>query len=252
MSENVMDKTLMEEIVAANEARAAFDRFLASLFLYELKDDQIERLAHLEFERDGSKVAQGYAQMVEYLRHRNRATAQTLAVDYAHTFLGAGTYDHVLAPPYESVFTSKQRLLMQDARDGALAYYRSEGVDLPADNTTPEDHLGFELQFAATLVERASDAAKNGDIERLRELVSKQRSFLQFHQENWLPEFCDAIDQYAQTDFYRGVANLVRGYLAIEREVLDGIADALDIAGPECEVRSAWMDDREEADGDAA
>ena len=134
MSENVMDKTLMEEIVAANEARAAFDRFLASLFLYELKDDQIERLAHLEFERDGSKVAQGYAQMVEYLRHRNRATAQTLAVDYAHTFLGAGTYDHVLAPPYESVFTSKQRLLMQDARDGALAYYRSEGVDLPADN----------------------------------------------------------------------------------------------------------------------
>ena len=82
--------------------------------------------------------------------------------------------------------------------------------------------------------------------------MSKQRSFLQFHQENWLPEFCDAIDQYAQTDFYRGVANLVRGYLAIEREVLDGIADALGIAGPECEVRSAWMDDREEADGDAA
>ncbi len=244
-----MDQGFVESVVEADEARAGFARFLASLFLYELTEEQVEQLAHLSFENDGSKVAQGYAQMVEYLRHRNRATKQELAVDYAHTFLGAGVYDHVLAPPYESVFTSKDRLLMQESRDGALAYYRSEGLDLPRDNSTPEDHLGFELQFVATLIERADEALRAGDAQRFRELVVKQRSFLKFHQENWLPEFCDAIDEFCQTDFYRGVANLVRGYMEIERSVLDEIASELGIEGEEAEIRSAWMDLPDEDEG---
>lgn len=246
-----MDQGFVEDVVAAGGARAGFSRFLASLFLYELKEDEIESLAHIGFERDGSKVAQGYAQMVEYLRHRNRATRQELAVDYAHTFLGAGTYDHILAPPYESVFTSKQQLLMQEARDGALAYYRSEGMGLPCDNTTPEDHLGFELQFVAELIERSVAALQEGDDERFRELVIKQRSFLKFHQENWLPAFCDAIDEHCQTDFYRGVADLVRGYLEIEREVLDDMARKLGVEGEEVEIRSAWMGEAED-EGDEA
>lgn len=240
-----MEQEFVESVIEVDKARAEFARFLASLFLYELTDEQVESLAHMNFERDGSKVAEGYAQIVEYLRHRNRATRQELAVDYAHTFLGAGTYDHVLAPPYESVFTSKQRLLMQVARDGALAYYRSEELDLPADNTTPEDHLGFELQFVATMIERADEALVAGDEERFRELVAKQRSFLKYHQENWLPAFCDAIDQYTKTDFYKGVANLVRGYLEIERGVLDEMADELKL-DDEVEIRSPWMDDDEE------
>lgn len=247
-----MDQGFVEDIVAANGARAGFGRFLASLFLYELTDEQIEELAHISFERDGSKVAQGCAQVVEYLRHRNRATRQELAVDYAHTFLGAGTYDHILAPPYESVFTSKQQLLMQEARDGALAYYRSEELDLPFDNTTPEDHLGFELQFAADLVERSTKALQDGNEERFAELVEKQRSFLRFHLENWLPAFCDAIDEHCQTDFYHGVANLVRGYVALEREVLDGMAAELGLEGEEAEIRSAWMGDSDKDEGDEA
>ncbi len=244
-----MDQGFVDSVIEADEARAGFARFLASLFLYELTEEQVEQLAHLDFENDGTRIAQGYAQMVEYLRHRNRATKQELAVDYAHTFLGAGVYDHVLAPPYESVFTSKDRLLMQESRDGALAYYRSEELDLPQDNSTPEDHFGFELQFAATLIERADEALRAGDEERFRELVVKQRSFLKFHQENWLPEFCDAIDEFCQTDFYRGVANLVRGYMEVERSVLDEIAYELGIEDEEVEIRSAWMDLPDEGEG---
>lgn len=244
-----MDREFAESVLAADEARAGFARFLASLFLYELTQEQIEQLAHLNFDRDGSKVASGYAQMVEYLRHRNRATKQELAVDYAHTFLGAGVYDRVLAPPYESVFTSAERLLMQESRDGALAYYRSEGLDLPADNGTPEDHLGFELQFVATLIERADAALKAGDEDRFRELVVKQRSFLKFHQENWLAEFADAIDEFCQTGFYHGLAKLTRGYLEVEREILDAYAAELGIEGEEAEIRSAWMDLPDEDDG---
>lgn len=240
-----MDKTFVEDVVALNKVRAQYARFLASLFLYEVTDEQIENMAHLEYANDGSCTAKGYQTIVDYLRHRNRSTRQDLAVDYAHTFLCAGTYDHVLAPPYESVFTSKQRLLMQGARDGALAYYRSEELELPADNTTPEDHLGFELQFVATMIDRSSEALEAGNDERFIELIKKQRGFLSYHQENWLPLFCNAIDQYCQTNFYHGVADLTRGYLEMERSVLDDIAAEFQIEDDE-EIRSPWMDLNEE------
>ena len=82
---------------------------------------------------DGSTIDEGLAVIREYLRHRHGGTRQELAVDYARVFLGAGSYDRILAPPYESVFTSEERILMQDARDGAVSYYRRGGLDLPAE-----------------------------------------------------------------------------------------------------------------------
>lgn len=236
-----MDATFANEVMQINAIRAQYCRFLASLMLYEVTDDQIEQLAHLDYAKDGSVTAKGYGQIVEYLRHRSRSTRQDLAVDYARVFLGAGVYDHVLAPPYESVFTSEERLLMQDARDGALAYYRSEELDLPEDNNTPEDHLGFELQFIATMIDRSSEALQAGDDARFIELIQKQRGFLTYHQENWLPDFCDAIDEFCQTDFYHGVANLIRGYVESERGVLDDIAGELGIQDID-EIRSPWME----------
>ncbi|MFR1638335.1 MAG: hypothetical protein ACLSVD_03665 [Eggerthellaceae bacterium] len=44
--------------------------------------------------------------------------------------------------------TSEEHLLMQDARDSAVAL-TGRGAGPAADNTTPEDHLSFEFQFMA-------------------------------------------------------------------------------------------------------
>ena len=233
------DAAALEEMRAANDARASFCRFLASLYLYELTEEQIEAFAHLECPGDGSTIDGALGAMKEYLRHRHGGTRQDLAVEYARVFLGAGTYDRILAPPYESVFTSEERLLMQDARDGAVAFYRRGGLDLPADNTTPEDHLGFELQFMAALVDRASRAIEARDSAALAEAVRMQRDFFALHQENWLPLLCDAVEQFAETGFYQGLAALTRGYVEAERAFLDEavallgleVADGPEMAG---------------------
>ena len=247
MQDAPIDAALADDLREASASRAGFARFLASLYLYEPTPEQVEALAGLEFEDDGSDLARGYAAIREYLRHRDRATAQALAVDYAHVFLGAGTYDKIMAPPYESVFTSEERILMQDARDGALAYYRAEGLELPADNTTPEDHLGFELQFVALLADRLGEALSAGDVARAAELADLQRGFYDYHQANGLPALCDAVEEHAQTDFYRGVALLTRGYLASERAFLDEQAAALGLGGPAPEVLPPWREAAREA-----
>ena len=224
----------------ANETRAAFCRFLASLYLYELTDEQIEAFAHIEVAGDGTLIDEGLRTIKEYLRHRHGGTRQELAVDYARVFLGAGSYDRILAPPYESVFTSEERILMQDARDGAVTYYRRAGLDLPADNTTPEDHLGFELQFAAALADNANEALAADDGETFAEVVSLARSFFVHHQQNWLPALCEAIDEFAETDFYRGVAQMTRGYVESESSFFDEVTSVLSLGDEVDEILPAW------------
>ena len=70
-----------------------------------------------------------------------------LAVDFLHTFIGVTQDREQVAFPYESVYTSPEHLLMQDARDEVLAAYRAAKVVLVDEACEPEDHLAFELEF---------------------------------------------------------------------------------------------------------
>ncbi len=211
----------IEDAAVLNAARQGFYVFLASVYKLELTEAQIEALARQDLPVDDKYVGAGYAVVKEYIRHRHSGTRQELAVDYARVFLCAGMYEQLMAPPYESVYTSEDHLLMQDARDEVLDRYRSEGLDLPADNTTPEDHLSFELQFMAKLIERAQESLEAGVLDRYEELCAKQRVFFNEHLMNWVPRLCADVRAYAKTDFYRGIADITEGFLRFEGELFE-------------------------------
>lgn len=221
----MMDNEIRQLAICACRSRSAFYRFLSSVFFLELTNEQIEALAKQDLPSEEGAIGEGYGVISEYLRHRDSGTRQELAVDYAHTFLGAGNYETIVAPPYESVFTSEERLLMQDARDGAVVCYLSEGLDLPSDNTTPEDHVSFEMQFMAMMVDRSAEALERGDFAEFERTMSVQRSFFEDHLANWLPDFAEAIEKNCRTDFYRGVASLLRGLLESEKEIISEMAE---------------------------
>ena len=225
-----MDQQTKDDIITSGADRAGFYRFLAGVFLWEPTSEQIETMAATAFPTGDDAFGRGYALIAEYLHHRDTGTRQQIAVDYAHTFLGAGNYDKLMAPPYESVYTSEEHLLMQDARDGALSFYRSEGLDLPEENTTPEDHIGFEMQFMAKLVERACQSLEAGDESEFARLVRVQREFYAQHLANWLPAFIADIERHCKTDYYRGMAQLARAFLAEEKEQLEGLAEVAQAA----------------------
>lgn len=215
-----------EELAVMNTARKGFYEFLASMYKLELTDEQIETLAKQDLLVDDEFVGAGYATVKEYLRHRNSGTRQELAVDYARVFLGAGMYEQLTAPPYESVYTSAEHLLMQEARDEVLAYYLGEELGLPVENTTPEDHLSFEFQFMAKLIERAQAALEADDDARYAQLCAKQRTFFDEHLAGWVPRLCADVRAYAQTAFYRGIADITEGFLALEDQVIKSVGKA--------------------------
>ena len=222
-------ETSVSELIEVNAGRAAYYRMLAELLWKELSQDQIDHLARLDLKSlaaGDEGLAAGYGDMERYLRHRNTGTRQELAVDYAHTFLAAGNYESFAATPFESVFTSEMGLLMQDARDEVFKSFCDEHIQPDEELRTPEDHLSFEFEFMATLLERTNSACLASDFDRASALSRKAADFHRDHQMNWVDDFCDAVDEVAETRFYRGVSKVIRAFAHMESEVVADMAAA--------------------------
>lgn len=223
-----MDQELRQDLLASLEMRSAFYRFLASIYLKELTEEQIAALGEMDVPEDTSLSA-GYGLMKDYITHYppELNIRQNLAVDYASTFLGAGHYEKLIAPPYESVFVSPAHILMQEPRDEVVKVYASEGVRLDPSDDTPEDHIGFELQFMAELLDRQMVAFESEDLDEARRLGNVSLDFLQDHLAKWTPLLCRAIDEHARTDFYKGVSSLTWNFMQDEAEIIPRILEIL-------------------------
>ena len=233
-SKNERDE-LASQLVEVNRGRAGFYRMLAQLYFKELTADQVKHLAAIDFSGmsgDDETIAAGYAEIHRYLRHANGGTRQELACDYAHTFLAAGNYETFAATPYESVFTSELGLLMQEARDEVYKAFCAQHIQPDENLHLPEDHISFEFEFIATMLERTNDAIKDGAYGHALECAQVVSDFHRDHQLNWIDDLCDTIDDVAETRFYKGVGKVTRGFVHADTDVIADEIDALiELAG---------------------
>lgn len=203
--------------------RKIFYNFLGRLYMVEVDDDLFKQLKKMNLpENTGYKeMDEGYSLLKKYLRNHDPDPITDLAVDYARVFLGAGVYEGIVAHPYESVYTSPEHLIMQDARDEVLALYHSKGLDKSDSWDIPEDHIALEFAYMSYLCQETLDAIEKEDVTNVFKLLKEQKEFLEHHLLNWIPDFCKDIEKCSSTDFYNGIAKLTKGYLSMEKELLD-------------------------------
>ena len=211
-----MEQHDREELAEVNAARKGFYEFLASMYKLELTDEQIGTLTKQDLPTDAEYVGAGYATVKEYLRHRDSGTRQELAVDYARVFLCAGMYEQLMAPPYESVYTSEGGLMMQDAYAEVLHVYRGAGFAKNPGFKEPEDHLAVELAFMALLCGRAVEALRAGDEAGAERQLRAQREFLSDHLLNWIDRFTADVRKAAEDGFYFDLATFTEGFLTAD------------------------------------
>jgi TorA maturation chaperone TorD len=139
----------------------------------------------------------------------------TLERDYQRLFVGPGP---MLAPPYESVHLTSDGLLFEAPTFAVRAAYEAYGLAAPRPGQEPDDHLGLELAFLARLCALTLDAVELGDTAAADQLLAAQQIFLTEHVLRWGDGCLEAVEQHAQTAFYRGFAALGLGLLAQVRE----------------------------------
>ena len=75
----------------------------------------------------------------------------------------------------------------------------------------------FELKFMHHLCELGFGAENE---EKRRACLKQQKKILNDHLLKWVPDFCDALYEYKQSDFYKGIAKLTKGFLLLEDAVI--------------------------------
>lgn len=224
------DVATLDEVADLCRKRAATYSFLARLYRVEVDEAFLEELKDMRFpaKTGNVKVDEGYRMMAKYLSNLRDGSLTELAVDYVRVFIGHGMDGFSASYPYESVYTSEKRLLMQDARDEVLSIYRSCGIDKSDEWKESEDHIALELEFMQVLANRAADALKKGDEESAEALLLTQKNFFDDHVASWVPMLTLDMRRFAKTGLYLGLAALTDGFLETDREFLDSILTAED------------------------
>ncbi len=220
----------MSEILDAFRAGVALDL----MTLAQLHDRELDAAgtAALKQERFPTSLAlqlesERGVQAVDMLTGVVAAMVQTpdddLAADFAAIYLTHG----IGASPCESVWLDDDGLAMQQPMFEVREAYARRGLQAPDWRKRPDDHLVFQLQFVAMLIEQPADTA-----------LADAAAFLDWHTLRWLPQFAERVAQRAATPFYAGLAMLTAVYIDELRDLLARILDAPRPTPQEIEQRS--------------
>jgi len=206
-----------------------FEKEITLDLLGELSDKKNPILASESMEGfDDPKLDKGFGLLRGYLKSvgdkdPNRVKLE-LAVEYANLFLGVKRKP---AHPSESVYTSDQQSMYGESRDRVLSTYWEAGVDKKKEFTEPEDHIAIELQFMEYLSRKVVESLQKKDTGEAIKFLRVSRGFLHDHLAIWVPKLAKDVDESAEMDFYKGVAEVTDAFIAIDSEVVAASLDEL-------------------------
>lgn len=198
---------------AMTDARIKFYDLLALLYEKEPNADLLNALSKIDYDVacENADMRDGYDGLKAFFANRIENETDELAADYAKVFLAAGEAEGNAAFPYESVYTGKERLLMQEAWEKVKDFYAKKGIGIESDDEgMKEDHIASELACMAYL-------AKNGT-------PDESLKFLDGHLLNWVEPFAGDVAKNARHGFYPAVAKLTKGFLEADKQYLESLA----------------------------
>lgn len=209
--------------------RRTFYSLLARIFRTEADDALLGALKGVGFpEKTGDPALDaGYAKLRGWLAHPGEDPVTDLAVDYARVFLGAGVSGRDAAYPYESVYTSPEGLVMQDAWEDVCRIYRAHGLERPEKCDVHEDHVAMELDFMATLADDALVALKKEDGPALVAALTTSLEFAKQHLLNWLPGFTRDVKRCAAESFYPAAADITLAFTTLDAGMVESLIEDL-------------------------
>lgn len=138
------------------------------------------------------------------------AVSDELTEDFDALFVGPG---RIHACPYESVYRSLEGLTFEAETMQVRRFYADHGLQAPAFNREPDDHIGLEVAFVGQLCLAALNAMEDDEPERAHQFVSSARLFVAQHLGIWGPDFCTRVIDNATTAFYASVGHLLLGLI---------------------------------------
>lgn len=213
----------LEEIKPLLEARTFAYDMLRRTFLQEPSREYLALIGSegflnaFPFQDDDGLILDGIGQVQKFVTKNDllsESAYDRLRWDYTRLFIGP---NKLPAPPWESVYVLKERLLFQEVTLQVRQSYLEYGFLPKAYRQEADDHVGLELDFMYQL---AMLTCASGSKLVLNKLLEDQKMFLTGHLLRWVPDFSRCVAENAQTGFYQGMAKILHGFLLLDRQAL--------------------------------
>lgn len=165
------------------------------------------------------------SQFFSDINNLNEMKMDELKSEYNRLFIGPG---HLPAPPWESVYLSKEKIIFDEHTLAVRDFYKRWKVAPTRINKEPDDHIGFELEFMAILISKSIRALEKGNMEELKDVIKGQVEFLDKHPLVWIDEFSNKLTNSTVEPFYKGIGLFLLEYTKMDRELLEDIISNFD------------------------
>lgn len=176
---------------------------LSSIYLCKPSREAIESWRAL-FAEDTTIFLQDLKNAIDKIDTSSNRELEDLLWEYTRLFIGPY---RLPCPPWESVYTSPKKLMMQEAAAEVQNIYRATGLTINTSDIMP-DHIGTELNFLSILFQRI-----NTVVGGTNDYIKIAEKFLNEHLMKWVPRFTRDMEEAADVLFYKALARGTRNVL---------------------------------------
>lgn len=186
-------------------------------------DDSL--LAIHMFDDEDNRAAEELCHVLTGSRGLDSERLDRMKSEYTRLFIGP---DKLIAPPWESVYTTAERALFQESTLAVREWYRKyhylpEGYPRVAD-----DHISLMTHFLSLTTGKAIVCLEEGRTEECRNLLEGQKLFERNHLLNWLPKYAAEIQKSKTREFYPQFVKAMADFMAYDNQVIDELTAVLE------------------------
>ncbi len=156
----------------------------------------------------------------EQLKADEEGVLDKVRSEYTRLFIGPATLP---APPWESVYTTKERLIFQESTLKVRQCYLKYNFRPTNYRSEPDDHIALELDFMANLSHLTEKAFQDGNTNEVIQILTDQKAFLEEHLLAWVPQFVADLEAGTSHPLYLGIASMLKRFLETDQVIIDEI-----------------------------
>jgi TorA maturation chaperone TorD len=207
-------KTARKDMNETATSRSNVYGFLATVFRAEPSAAFVAQLRSSEFANVLESM--DFSLGEDFLDTPCEKLVDDLAIEYTRLFIGPGPHvsphesmNADFEDPREAGFWSPQTVRVKKFIEAAGLEYDESFTGMP-------DHLSAELEFMQRLATKEAEAWAEPNEEFATNILKIEERFFDEHLSQWVSRFCDKVIQMSEHPFYKGFAEMMKGFLEYE------------------------------------
>ncbi len=143
--------------------------------------------------------------------------------EYTRLFIGP---DKLIAAPWESVYTTKERALFQESTLAVRSWYQNYGYAPAQAPNYPDDHISLMMHFLALTTERAAACVRDDMLCGYRNMLEGQKLFEQNHLLNWVHQYADDMEKSRTKLLYPQFVRAMADFIAYDQQIVAELLEA--------------------------